>query len=78
MEKADVERLVRVEVGVNSLVESFKAHIEADCDKLGCVLHDDVLSLKQTQKSARKITWTGVVVGVGVGLRYLLKGISNV
>ena len=78
MEKEDRERLVRVEMGITSLIETVKEHIKADCDMLGCKLHDDVVSLKQTQKTTRRLIWTGIVVMLGVGLRYLWQGVLNV
>ena len=78
MQKEDRERLVRVEVGVIALTEAVKEHIKADCDMLGCKLHDDVVSLKQTQKSAQRITWTSLVVMLGVILRYIWKGVVSV
>lgn len=79
MQKEDRERLVRVEMGVLALTEAVKEHIKADCDMLGCKLHDDVESLKQTQKSARRVSWSGILVGLGLVLRYIWKGvITNV
>lgn len=78
MEKEDRERLVRVEVGITSLTELVKDHIKADCESLGCSLHDDVVSLQGTQKTARRITWTAIVLVCGTGLRYLWKGAMNV
>lgn len=79
MEKEDRERLVRVEIGITSLIETVKEHIQADCDTLGCKLHDNVVSLLGTQKTARRITWSGILVGLGLVLRYLWKGvITNV
>jgi len=76
MEKDDRERLVRVEVGVTTLIETVKEHLKAGC--LNCDLHDDVVSLKTTQKTARRITWTSLVVLLGVVGRYLVKGWMNV
>jgi len=75
MDKDDRERLVRVELGIGTLIETVKKHIEADCNTLGCVLHDDVVSLKGTQKTTRRITWSGVVVGLGLILREIWKGV---
>lgn len=78
MEKEDRERLVRVEVGITTLTEAVTKHMEADCDKLGCVLHDDVVSLKATQKTASRLSWTAIVGVVGLVLRYAWKGVMNV
>ena len=78
MEKEDRERLVRVEVGITTLTGLVKDHIKADCDALGCVLHDDVVSLKQTQKTARRVSWSGILVGLGLVLREVWKGVFNV
>ncbi len=78
MREEDRERLVRVEVGIATLIENVNDHIKADCNTLGCVLHDDVVSLKSTQKTARRITWTGVLVGLGVVAREVWKGVINV
>jgi hypothetical protein len=78
MEKADIERLARVEVGVNNLIKTVDAHVAADCNKLGCLLHDDVESLKNTQKTARRITWSATLVGLGLILREIWKGVISV
>ena len=75
MQKEDRERLVRVEVGVIALTEAVKEHIKADCDMLGCKLHDDVVSLKGTQKTARRISWSATLVGLGLVLREIWKGV---
>ena len=77
METEDRERLVRVEVGITSLIETVKEHIKSDCTTLGCDLHDSVVSLKGTQKTARRITWSGVLVGLGLVLRYFWKGVIS-
>lgn len=78
MKEEDRERLVRVEVGITTLLKSFDDHLNADCNKLGCLLHDDVENLKTTQKTARRITWSGVLVTIGILLRYVWKGAMNV
>ena len=69
--------MVRVEVGVASLTDLVKTHIEADCTTRGCDLHDNVVSLMQTQKTARRLTWSGLLVSTGLILRYIWKGVLN-
>ena len=78
MEKEDRERLVRVEVGITSLTELVKDHIKADCAALGCQLHDDVQSLKQTQITTRRVSWVALTGILITGLRYSVKGLFNV
>jgi len=65
MNTEDRERLVRVE-------ESNK-YIKAKIDSL-CTLHDDVQSLKQTQKNLRRGVWTTVVALITGSLTYLIGG----
>ncbi len=44
MEKEDRERMVRVEVGVDALIETIKEHIKADCAALGRAMHRKICS----------------------------------
>jgi hypothetical protein len=82
MDKESVERLVRVEVGIETMTELLKGHIEADCVANGCSLHDDVMSLKNTQTKIRRISWVFVsgfiLSGLATGINYLFKGVANV
>jgi hypothetical protein len=76
------ERLVRMEVGIENLTELLKGHIEADCAANGCALHDDVMSLKNTQTKIRRISWvfvSGLILsGLASGITYLFKGVTHV
>jgi len=72
MDDKDRERLVRVEQGIN--------YMKKKVDTI-CILHDDVESLKRTQKNVRKTFWivfvaiitAGTTVGIAAGLNYLTK-----
>lgn len=64
MEQKDRERLVRVEEGVKYLKEKL--------DSL-CSVHDDVESLKGTQKNIRRGVWVTFVALITTGITFLLK-----
>ena len=78
MEPQDRERLVRVEEGVKHMTTLLEGHINSDCNTLGCALQEDVVNLKQTQKTIRRVSWATILVALGVGIRQLTKGIFNV
>ena len=65
MNNEDRERLVRVEEGVK--------HMKKKIDSI-CTLHDDVESLKQTQKNPRRGTWVTFVTLITASLTYLIGG----
>jgi len=65
MDSEDRERLVRVEEGVK--------HMKKKIDSL-CTLHDDVQSLKQTQKNLRRGVWVTITGLITASLTYFMKG----
>jgi len=65
MNNDDRERLVRLETGVLYLVK------KVDILSLD---HDDVVSLKQTQKNIRRGVWATVVGCISTGITYLIRG----
>jgi len=73
MNNEDRERLVRVEMGVENLTDLVTTHINTPCSP--CDLHDDVESLKQTQKNARRLTWGAMLTLVGVWIREVFKNV---
>lgn len=78
MDKESVERLVRVEESQKTLITLFKEYMEKPCAERGCSHHDDVMSLRNTQKNIRRVSWAGVLAIVTTGITYLFKGVANV
>jgi len=67
MDNEDRDRLKTVEIDVK--------YIRKTLDSLNCIQHhDDIESLKQTQKNIRRGTWATLVALISTGLTYLVKG----
>jgi len=78
MEQIDRERLVRVELTLVNLTELFTDYTKKSCSERGCTHHDDVVSLKGTQKNIRKVSWTFITGLIMAGVGYLAsKGLGG-
>jgi len=53
----DRDRLLRVEIGIDNISKLLGDYIKKPCIERGCELHDDVQSLKESQKRLQKGAW---------------------
>ena len=68
------ERLVRVEEGVDHLTELLKTYIAGSCTEHGCILKEDVASLKTTQKYIRWVSKTTIGAALIALITFIIKG----